>query len=301
VSGKSGQLRVDTAVGPASDSATGLAAPAVELTDVAARLGGRSVFSHVTLSVRPGEFVALLGPNGAGKSTLLKVILGLVGPTAGAVSVLGAPAGRRNQMIGYVAQRHAFDADIRIRGIDIVRLGLDGHRWGTPAPLLSRLLRPARQEQARQRLAEVIDLVGAGTYARRPIGQCSGGEQQRLLIAQALIRRPELLLLDEPLDSLDVPSQAGVSALIQDICRTRQVAVLMVAHDVNPILAYLDQVIYLARGGAVMGRPDQVITADTLTMLYGTPIDVLRDRAGRLVVVGQPDTPAAHAHPGPDR
>jgi len=159
--------------------------------------------------------------------------------------------------------------------------------------------RQARHRQARQRLAEVIDLVGGG-YARRPIGQCSGGEQ-RLLIAQALIRRPELLLLDEPLDSLDVPSQAGVSALIQDICHTRQVAVLMVAHDVNPILAYLDQVIYLARGGAVMGHPDEVITADTLTRLYGTPVDVLRDRAGRLVVVGQPDAPAAHPHPGPGR
>ena len=161
--------------------------------------------------------------------------------------------------------------------------------------------RQARHRQARQRLAEVIDLVGAGGYARRPIGQCSGGEQQRLLIAQPLIRRPELLLLDEPLDSLDVPSQAGVSALIQDICRTQQVAVLMVAHDVNPILAYLDQVIYLARGGAVMGHPDEVIIADTLTRLYGTPVDVLRDRAGRLVVVGQPDAPAAHPHPGPGR
>jgi len=297
MSGNPGQLRVD-AVGPVSDSAAALPAPAVELTDVAARLGGHRVFSYVTLTVRPDEFVALLGPNGAGKSTLLKVILGLVGHTTGTVTVLGAPAGRRNRAIGYLPQRHAFDADTRIRGIDIVRLGLDGHRWGTPVPLLSRLLRPAHHRQAGQRLAEVIDLVGAGAYARRPIGQCSGGEQQRLLIAQALIRRPELLILDEPLDSLDVPSQAGISALIQDICRTQRVAVLMVAHDVNPILPYLDQVIYLARGGAVMGRPAEVITSDTLTTLYGTPVDVLRDRAGRLVVVGQPDAPAHHPGPG---
>ena len=125
-------------------------------------------------------------------------------------------------------------------------------------------------------------------------GSCSGGEQQRLLIAQALIRRPELLLLDEPLDSLDVPSQAGISALVRDICRRDRVAVIMVAHDVNPILPYLDRVIYIARGSAVIGTPEEVITADQLSALYGIPIEVLHDRAGRLFVVGQPDVPAAH-------
>jgi zinc/manganese transport system ATP-binding protein len=139
-----------------------------------------------------------------------------------------------------------------------------------------------------------IELVGASSYARRPIGRCSGGEQQRLLIAQALARRPELLILDEPLDSLDVTNHASVSALIREVSQSQQVAVLLVAHDVNPILSYLDQVVYLAHGGAVMGPPAEVITADTLTMLYGTPIDVLTDRAGRLVVVGQPDTPPEH-------
>jgi zinc/manganese transport system ATP-binding protein len=140
----------------------------------------------------------------------------------------------------------------------------------------------------------VIELVGASDYARRPIGQLSGGEQQRLLVAQALVRRPDLLLLDEPLDSLDVTNQAGVSALIQHVCRSQGVAVLLVAHDVNPILPYLDQVLYLAHGGAIMGPPSEVITADTLTMLYGTAIDVLHDRTGRLVVVGQPDVTPTH-------
>ena len=136
--------------------------------------------------------------------------------------------------------------------------------------------------------------MGATDYARRPIGRCSGGEQQRLLIAQALLRRPELLLLDEPLESLDVPSQAGISALVRDICRKEKVAVIMVAHDVNPILPYLDRVVYIGGGTAVSGSPGQVITADNLTALYGVPIDVLRDRAGRLFVVGQPDVPAEH-------
>jgi zinc/manganese transport system ATP-binding protein len=145
---------------------------------------------------------------------------------------------------------------------------------------------------------EVISLVGAQSYAERPIGQSSGGEQQRMLIAQALVRRPELLLLDEPLYSLDVTSQASVSALIQSVCRSEGIAVMLVAHDVNPILSYLDQVIYLAPNGVVIGPPEQVITAENLTTLYGTPIEVLRDRAGRLVVVGQQDLPA-HQLPEP--
>ncbi|MCW2857031.1 MAG: zinc transporter ATPase [Marmoricola sp.] len=235
--------------------------------------------------------MAVLGPNGVGKSTLLKAVLGLLPVSTGQIKVLGGSPGRHNDRIGYLPQRRAFDPTTRIRGIDIVRLGLDGDRWGTPLPAI---LGGRRARDARERVEEVIGLVGASGYARRPIGQCSGGEQQRLLIAQALIRHPELLVLDEPLDSLDVTNQASVSSLIRDISRTRNVAVLLVAHDVNPILPYLDQVIYLAHGGAVMGPPEQVITADTLSMLYGTPIDVLRDRAGRLVVVGQPDAHAEH-------
>ena len=270
------------------------AEPVVELSAAAAQVGGNTIWSGVDITVGHGEFVAILGPNGSGKSTLLKVLLGLQPVAAGAVRVLGAQPGRQNRDIGYLPQRRAFDADVRIRGVDIVRLGLDGDRWGTPVPLLSRLLRPAGHRARQEQITRVIDLVGASEYAHRPIGQCSGGEQQRLLIAQALIRRPQLLVLDEPLDSLDVPSQAGISALIQRVCREQGVAVLLVAHDVNPILSYLDKVVYVAGGTAVAGRPADVITADTLTRLYGTPIDVLHDRNGRLVVVGQRDVPAEH-------
>ncbi|HTZ44318.1 MAG TPA: metal ABC transporter ATP-binding protein [Jatrophihabitans sp.] len=266
-------------------------APVVRLRNAAARVGGRAIWSGVDLTVRPAEFVAVLGPNGAGKSTLLKTILGLHPAADGVVEVLGEPAGQRNARVGYLPQRRAFDASVRVRGVDIVRLGWDGDRWGMPLP---GFLRRARDRAAADRVAEVIALVGAEGYAHRPIGQCSGGEQQRLLIAQALVRRPELLVLDEPLDSLDVTNQASVSALIQRVCRSENVAVLLVAHDVNPIFPYLDKVIYLAHGGAVTGTPEQVITAETLTALYDTPIDVLRDRAGRLVVVGQPDSHAGH-------
>ncbi|MGH6656744.1 MAG: metal ABC transporter ATP-binding protein, partial [Actinocrinis sp.] len=153
----------------------------------------------------------------------------------------------------------------------------------------------ARGRAARERVREVIDLVGASAYAYRPIGQCSGGEQQRLLIAQALVRRPGLLLLDEPLDSLDLPNQASVAALIGRICRDAGVAVVMVAHDVNPILPYLDRVVYIAAGGVACGRPADVITTEMLTRLYGTPVEVLRASDGRLVVVGGPEAPALHS------
>ena len=141
----------------------------------------------------------------------------------------------------------------------------------------------------------MIALVGAGDYARRPIGQLSGGEQQRLLIAQTLAARPELLLLDEPLDSLDLPNQTAVSALLARICRSEDVAVLLVAHDVNPMLGALDRVVYVAGGHIVSGPPEQVITSETLSALYGVPIEVLRTAAGRLVVVGQPEAPAHHS------
>ena len=151
----------------------------------------------------------MLGPNGAGKSTLLKVLLGLTAARRARSRSWARRRARRNAGIGYLPQRRAFDPSVRIRGIDLVRLGLDGASGARPVPWLSRLVDPARHREREQRLREVIELVGASAYAHRPIGQCSGGEQQRLLIAQALIRRPRLLLLDEPLDSLDVPSQAG--------------------------------------------------------------------------------------------
>jgi zinc/manganese transport system ATP-binding protein len=266
--------------------------PAVRLVDATARRGGRVIWSSVTLDIEAGEFVAILGPNGVGKSTLLQVVLGLLPSATGRVEVLGQPPGQSNAHIGYLPQRHAFDPSTPIRGIDVVRLGLDGDRWGIPLPFATRFADKARAAQ--RRIEEVVELVGATGYAHRPIGRLSGGEQQRLLIAQALVRAPQLLLLDEPLDSLDVTNQASVSALIQSVCRELGVAVLLVAHDVNPILPYLDKVLYLAHGGAVMGPPDEIINADTLSMLYGTPIDVLRDRTGRLVVVGQPDATAAH-------
>jgi zinc/manganese transport system ATP-binding protein len=263
-------------------------ATAIDARNAAVRLGGRTIWDHLDLSVPAGEFVAVLGPNGAGKSTLVNAVLGLVPLTAGSLSVLGAAPGHRNADIGYLPQRRSFDAGLRVRGVDVVRLGLDGDRWGLPLP------GRGRHREAERRVAEVVELVGAGAYAKRPVGEVSGGEQQRILIAQALVRRPAMLLLDEPLDSLDLPNQAAVAALVARICRAENVTVVMVAHDVNPILPYLDHVVYLGRGGAVSGTPSDVITSETLTRLFGTPIEVLHASDGRLVVVGQPEPPAYH-------
>ncbi len=266
----------------------------VELRGAAVRLGGRPIFTDVDLSVGRGEFIAVLGPNGAGKSTLMRAILGLVPLTAGSVSVLGGPPAQARPRIGYLPQRRGFDRATRLRGVDLVRLGVDGARWGVPVPLSPAAL--ARRREERARVDSVIELVGAGDYAHRPIGELSGGEQQRLLIAQALVRDPELLILDEPLDSLDLPNQASVAALIGRISHAEGISVLLVAHDVNPMLGNLDRVIYLAGGRALAGTVGEVITAAKLTSLYGAPIEVLRTSDGRLVVVGLPEAPHYHGH-----
>jgi zinc/manganese transport system ATP-binding protein len=269
-------------------------APAAAREDVirtrgaSVRFGDRELWSHVDLEIGPGTFTAILGPNGAGKSTLLKVLLGLQPLAAGTASVLGAPAGAARRRIGYVPQRTGFDRTLRIRGSDVVRLGLDGGRWGIPLP-------GAGARRSRESVAEAVDLVGATPYANRPVGELSGGEQQRLVVAQALVRQPKLLLLDEPLDNLDLSNQGAVASLVQRICRERGVTVVMVAHDVNPILPYLDQVVYVARGKAVVGPPKDVITTQTLSALYRAPVEVLRASDGRLVVVGTPEAPAHHA------
>ena len=262
--------------------------PAVRVRGAEIRFGDRVLWSGVDVDIPSGSFSAILGPNGIGKSTFLKVLLGLESLSAGTATVLGAPAGDERDRIGYVPQRRTFDESLRIRGTDVVRLGLDGARWGFSLP-------GGRSRETGRSVREAIDQVGASAYAGRPVGQLSGGEQQRLVIAQALVRRPDLLLLDEPLDSLDLANQGAVAALVQQVCRDRGVTVVMVAHDVNPILPYLDQVVYLAKGRAVSGVPAEVITNATLSALYGAPVEVLQTSDGRLAVVGVPEPLALHS------
>jgi zinc/manganese transport system ATP-binding protein len=270
----------------------GLERSALSLHGVAVERGGREILRDVDLEVRAGEFVAVLGPNGAGKSTLMRAILGLVPLATGSLSVLGADPQHARGRVGYLPQRRSFDRTTRIRGVDVVRLGLEGTRWGLALGLTPAAR--ARHRAEHERIEEALALVGATSYAGRPVGDLSGGEQQRLLIAQALVGEPELLILDEPLDSLDLPNQGAVAALVRRICTEEQIAVLLVAHDVNPLLPHLDRVLYLGGGRALAGTVDEVITAPKLSELYHTPVEVLRAADGRLVVVGQPEAPHHH-------
>ncbi len=281
----------------AENNANASRQPDIQFEAAAIRRGDRLLWSNLSLKVQQGEFIAVLGPNGAGKSTLLKTILGLLPLSAGWMTVLGKPVRRGNAAVSYLPQRHSFNADIHIRGRDLVCLGVNGNQWGVPLLGLRRLWRGDRQAREDQRWVQrSIERVGATAYADRPIGELSGGEQQRLLIAQALVTRPRILLLDEPLDSLDLRNQQAVSALIRQICQDYQMTVLLVAHDVNPILPYLDRVLYIGQGQVAVGKPEEIITSETLSHLYKAPIDVLRTRDGRIIVAGQPEEVTYHAH-----
>ena len=246
--------------------------PLLQLDGVGVRLGGRQVLSDVSFTVGKGEFAAIIGPNGAGKTTLIQVILGLRPTSAGRVikGINGAGPGS----IGYVPQKIVIDSDIPLRARDVVALGLDGHKLGFPLPS------KRRREQVDQALRD----VGAFGYADARVGELSGGEQQRVLIAHALVSRPQLLLLDEPLANLDLRSEQEIVTLLGKLAREQEIAVLLSAHDMNPLLPVMDRIIYVANGKVATGSTDEVVTSEGLTRLYGHPVDVLRVR-GRVVVV----------------
>lgn len=249
--------------------------PILALEHVSVRLGRRTILADMTLTAQPGEFIVVLGPNGAGKSTFLKVLLGLVKPSAGSVRVLGQIPRRGNAAIGYAPQRRTLEAELALRARDVVGFGLDGHRWGIGLP----------NRERRIRIEQALREVDALAFADAPIGLLSGGEQQRLLIAQALLTNPQLLLLDEPLASLDINRQQEMVALIDRVHCARNITVLLVSHDINPLLAVTDRVLYIARGQSVIGTPHEIVTSETLTQLYGTPVEVVQ-ALGRVFVVG---------------
>lgn len=251
----------------------------VTFRDVAVQLGDRTIWRQATFEIAVGEFVAILGPNGAGKSTLLRLLLGLVRPSAGSISVLGRAPRRGNPAIGYVPQRRLLDPDLPVRGRDLVMLGLNGLRWGFSLPGPSRRLQ-------HERVAQALEAVEATAYADRPIGELSGGEQQRLFLAQALVGQPRLLLLDEPLASLDLRSQGSIARLVARLAREQGFTVLLVTHEVNPVLPVVDRVLYVAHGHVAIGRCDEIITTEKLSSLYEAPVEVVRDSLGRVFVVG---------------
>jgi zinc/manganese transport system ATP-binding protein len=256
------------------------AADVLSVSRVSVWLSGRQVLDDVSFTIKPGVFTGLIGSNGAGKTTLFRVILGLQRPSAGRVLVGGHPRTRRNPLIGYVPQKIALDPDIPLRTRDLVGLGLDGHRFGFPLPSRKRQLL----------VDEMLDAVDASSFANSRIGHLSGGEQQRVMIAHALISRPRLLLLDEPLANLDIRSAHEVVRLVARIAADQQIAVLISAHDMNSLLPVMDRVVYLAHGRAASGTTDDVVRSETLSELYGHRVDVLHVGSRVLVVAGDHDT-----------
>jgi zinc/manganese transport system ATP-binding protein len=257
---------------------------------VTVRLSGREILKDVSFGVCPGEFTGLIGSNGAGKTTLFRVILGLQASTAGEVLVDGHPRSRRNPLIGYVPQKFLLDPDMPLRARDLVGLGLDGHRFGIP--------RPSRARRAL--IDEMLAAVDAEAFADARVGTLSGGEQQRVLIAHALISRPKLLLLDEPLANLDLPSGQEVVALLARIASEQGIAILISAHEMNPLLPVMERIVYLVGGRAASGTTEEVVRTDVLSKLYGRQVEVLHIHGRVLVVAGPGEDPdAAHEHEGP--
>ncbi|MFK4482117.1 zinc/manganese transport system ATP-binding protein [Curtobacterium sp. AB7] len=269
---------------PATTSVDDRAAarPVLALRDAGLSFGERKLWGHLDLDIAPGEFVAVLGPNGAGKTSLLRTVLGQQRLTSGTMSFLDQPVRRGHRKIGYIPQQRLMEAGTPLRARDMIAQGVTGHRWG--------VLPTSKADRAR--IDRILDEVGATAFADAPVAELSGGEQQRTRVGQAIAADPALLLCDEPLISLDLRHQRGVTELIDRQRRQHDAAVLFVTHDVNPILDVVDRVLYIAGGRFRIGSPDDVLRADVLSDLYGTPVDVVRTM-GRIVIVGAND---AHDH-----
>jgi zinc/manganese transport system ATP-binding protein len=248
----------------------------VEFHHASIGVGSRTVLSDISIAIEGGEFVGVLGPNGAGKTTLMHTILGLLKPSAGDVRVFGKPPRRGNPAIGYLPQQRSVRTDVRMRGRDFIACSMHGERWGLP--VLSRA--------DRYMIDKTLARAGAGNLADRRMHEMSGGERQRLLLAQALLGSPQLLLLDEPLISLDSHHQENAIDFIRLFSRERGIAVMFSAHELNQLLGVLDRVLYLGGGHAALGTVEEVVTAPVLSRLYGTDIDVIRTD-GHIFVVSR--------------
>ena len=223
-----------------------------------------------------GELVAVIGPNAAGKTTLFRLLLGLQQPISGTIKIFGAPPKRGNPRIGYVPQRHIIDSETNIEALELVRLALSGKRWG---------FSPFSHDDQDAALA-ALEAVDAMEVAHRPLGVLSGGELQRIFLAEALVSNPEILLLDEPLSNLDMRRETDLLHLVDDVVRSRGITALLIAHNINPLLPHLDKVVYVAGGRVATGKPSEVLTSESLTALYGIQVEVLRDPHGNVAIIG---------------
>lgn len=254
------------------------AEPLIKISKASLAFGDKTLWKNLNLEVNPGEFIAVIGSNGSGKTVLLKTILGQLPLSSGEITVLGKPVRSGSRKIGYIPQHRAGDLTVPLRAKDLLRFGVDGHRFGFPFP----------SKQNNQKVDQMLAKVGASELAKTPISQLSGGQLQRIRVAQAVIDKPSLLLADEPLSALDLKQQGVVAELINDARKENNSAILFVTHDVNPILEYIDRVLYLANGNFKIGTPDQVLRSDVLSKLYGRPVDVVRNQ-GRIAVLGSSD------------
>ena len=264
---------------------------AIRFDNVTIRLGGRDILSAASFVVEDGEFIGMLGANGAGKTTLMRAALGLTRLASGAIRVLDQPVTRGNSSIGYMPQNRALALGLRLTGYDIVASAAIGARFG-----FAWLDKATRRE-----IDWALDHVDARALARRSIGELSGGERQRLLLSQALLGRPRLLLLDEPLISLDPAYQKGVVDIARRLRDELKIAIVFSAHELNPLVNAIDRVLYLGAGAAVIGPVDEVVTGPVLSRLYGADIEVVRVRDRYFVMAGDVEVERdAHRHEGGD-
>ena len=257
--------------------------PLLAIKNASLAFGERTLWSNLNLEIKPHEFIAVIGSNGSGKTTLLKAILGQEKLSSGSIEFLGKPVARGSRRIGYIPQHRSIDSATPMRAIDMLRLGLDGHRFGLP--LSSRA--------ANKQVEHILGCVDAFDLAGKRVGELSGGELQRLRVGQAVIDEPDLILADEPLSALDLAQQRNVADLLDQERKEHSAAVIFVTHDVNPILSVVDRVLYFANGQYKIGTPDEVLRSEVLSELYGTPIDVVRNQ-GRILVLGAHDSHDHH-------
>ena len=248
----------------------------ISAVDLAAGYGAKPLWQHASFAIQRGEFIGVLGPNGTGKTTLFKLILGLMKPVVGELHVFGSVPTRGNARIGYVPQRRSIDSDMRLEALELVRLGLRSTHWGVRWPGAAQ----------RASAAAALQCVDGAELAHQPLGRLSGGELQRVFLAQALAGKPELLLLDEPLAHLDIKREGQFVNLLRDIATQQQIAMLLIAHDINPLLPAVDRIIYIANGKLATGTPRELVTSESLSAIYDAPVEVVRDSRGRLAVLG---------------
>jgi zinc/manganese transport system ATP-binding protein len=256
----------------------------VSAQNLSAGYKDKIIWSDANFSVKPGEFIGLLGPNGAGKTTLFRMLLGLIKPTSGQIKIMGKVPSQGNPRIGYIPQRRVQDSESRLIALEYVRLAASGTDWGFSLP--------KRTARERQQALDVLARVDALDLAERPLSELSGGEMQRVFLAQALVSKPDLLLLDEPLANMDIRRSTQLIHLVHTIAKEDKIGVILIAHDINPLLPVIDRIIYIVNGQVATGKLDAIVNGETLSKLYNAPIEVLKDSKGRLAVLGVEE--AAH-------